>query len=126
MKGFYNSLSWTNKRRVDNLLSITERFKKWITPKAKKVVSEIELPKFTKKEKETVTKTDIEVLTELFPDNHNYIGYRLEKHENGDKIFLIESPPHPTECVCDKCMKSISKYVESMRKEMRENETKPN
>ena len=96
MRSFYNSLSWTNRRRVDSMLVTWNRFKKWFTPKAKKIVSEVEIPKIEipklRKEK------DVEVITEIFADDHRFIGYRIEKHSKGDKIVMIQSCPGYKNC----------------------------
>ena len=116
LKSLYNSLSWTNKRRVDKWSAKYNSWKEWFTPKAKKVVSELELPKFQRKEKETTIEKEVESITEIFPKHHNYIGYRLEKHDDGDKIYLIEKPPHPTECTCIDCMDKLGDEIMSRRK----------
>jgi hypothetical protein len=110
LKSLYNSLSWTNKRRIDKWAERYNTTKKWLTPKAKKVVSEI--PKLPKKEK------TVDIETELFPENHNYIGYRIEKHTSGDKIHLIEKPPHPKECICKECMDALGNEIMDRRKVM--------
>ena len=121
LKSFYNSLSWTNKRRVDFMLIRWNKFKKWFTPKAKKIVSEVEIPKIEipklRKEK------DVEVVTEIFPDDHKFIGYRIEKHSKGDKIVMIQEPPHPTECTCTECMDKLGDEIMNRRK-VKVNETK--
>jgi len=122
LKGFYNRLSWTNKRRVDFMLIKWNNFKIWFTPKMKEV-AEIELPKFPRKEKTTIIEKEVETITEIFPKHHNYIGYRLEKHDSGDKIYLIEQPPHPTECTCVGCMEQLGDEIMSRRK-VKTHETK--
>lgn len=106
---FYESLSWTNKRRVDRLML-------FLRPKIDYIKKKLEERKELKDNKIEEMKVEIEV--ELFPDDHNYIGYRIEKHESGDRIFMIEKPPHPTTCVCDECMDILDRYVTQMRKEL--------
>ncbi len=93
----------------------------------KTIVKKVKLPKIkkpsieiTKVTKKKVKEVELEV--KLFPDDHRYIGYRIEKRKGGDRIFMIEQPPHPTTCVCDECMDILDKYVTLMRKELKENE----
>ena len=121
LSGLYNSLSWTNKRRIDRWSERFRAIKDWVTPKAKKIVSEVEIPKMEipklRKEKE------VEVVTEIFPDNHTFIGYRIEKHSKGDRIVMIEEPPHPTECTCTTCMDKLGDEIMNRRK-VRTDETK--
>ena len=121
LSGLYNSLSWTNKRRIDRWSERFRAIKDWVTPKAKKIVSEVEIPKMEipklRKEKE------VEVVTEIFPDDHTFIGYRIEKHSKGDRIVMIEEPPHPTECTCTKCMDELGDEIMNRRK-VRTDETK--
>ena len=119
LRNFYNSLSWTNKRRIDSLLVALN--------KLKTIVKKVKIPKIKRPsiERTKVTKKkvkEVEIEVKMFPDDHRYIGYRIEKHESGDRIFMIEKPPHPTTCVCDECMDSLDKYVTQMRKELEEDE----
>ena len=116
LRSIYNSLSWTNKRRIDSLIVRFRKLKEWLKPKAEKIISDIEITKVTKPKK-------VEVVTELFPKNHKYIGYRIEKHSAGDKIFMIEEPPHPNSCVCEECMDKLANEIMSRRK-VKENEAK--
>tara|TARA_R100000234_G_C4946482_1_gene155315 strand:+ start:408 stop:764 length:357 start_codon:yes stop_codon:yes gene_type:complete len=109
LKTLYNSLSWTNKRRIDRWSERFSAIKDWVTPKAKKIVSEVEIPKL-RKEKE------VEVVTEIFPDDHTFIGYRIEKHSKGDKIVMIEEPPHPIKCTCTTCMDKLGDEIMKRRK----------
>ena len=125
LRSFYNSLSWTNKKRIDKWSARLRTIKDWITPKAKKMVSEVEIPKIEipKIEMPKLRKEkDVEVVTEIFPDDHTFIGYRIEKHSKGDKIVMIQEPPHPTECTCKQCMNKLGDEIMNRRK-VKANET---
>ena len=121
LRSFYNSISLTNKIRIDSILVRWNKFKKLFTPKAKKIVSEVEIPKI---EIPKLTKEkEVEVVTEIFPDDHTFIGYRIEKHSKGDKIVMIQEPPHPTECTCRECMDKLGDEIMRRRK-VKTHETK--
>ena len=115
LRSFYNSLSWTNKRRVDSIIETYNKLREWVKPKAEEVVSKIEITKVSKPKK-------VEIVTELFPENHKYIGYRIEKHSSGDRIFMIKEPPHSKKCTCDDCMQELANEIIS-RREVNQNET---
>ena len=115
LRSFYNSLSWTNKRRVDSIVKTYNKLKKWMNPKEEEDVSKIEITKIRKPKK-------VEIVTELFPENHKYIGYKIEKHSSGDRIFMIEEPPHHRKCTCDDCMEELTNEIIS-RREVKQNET---
>ena len=116
LRSFYNSLSWTNKRRVDAMLETYNKLREWVKPKTEEVVSKIEMTKVSKPKK-------VETVTELFPENHKYIGYRIEKHSSRDRIFMIEEPPHDKKCACDDCIQELANEILN-RREAKQNETK--
>ena len=120
LKSLYNSLSWTNKRRIDKWSIRIKALKNWITPKAKKMVSEVELPKIELPK--ILKEKEVEVITEIFPSDHKFIGYKIEKHAKGDKIMLIHEPPHPTECTCKECMATLGDEIMNRRR-VKTNET---
>ena len=116
LRSIYNSLSWTNKRRIDSLMVRFTKLKEWLKPKAEKIISDIEITKVTKPKK-------VEVVSELFPKNHKYIGYKIEKHPAGDRISMIKEPPHPKDCVCKECMDELANEIMN-RREVKKNEAK--
>lgn len=107
---FYSSLSWSNKRRVDWITGLYEKY-------------------FNKNETIEEPKNDVVDLKEnfiadtvLFNEAKYVIGYSVYVEKGMPKIRVIERPPpeHGRECKCHQCivtnLKEIEKILEARNK----------
>jgi len=107
---FYSGLSWSNKRRVDWMIGLYERYFNKDKP--------VEMT-----EKEIVNlKADFIAETVLFNEAKFVIGYSVYVEKGMPKIRVIERPPpeHGRECKCHQCivtnLKEIEKILEARNK----------
>ena len=107
----YNNLSWSNKRRVDGLVRLYNRFKSKDT-----VVTNVT---------ETVDlKEDFIAETVMFGEAKYVIGYSVYVEKGMPKIRVIERPPpeHGRGCKCHQCVVTNLKEVEKILEARNKNE----
>lgn len=106
---FYRSLSWSNKRRVDRLVTLYNNY-------------------FTKEkeEKEDVVelKEDFIAKTVLFNEPKYVIGYSVYVEKGMPKMNVIEKPPpeHGRDCKCNQCIIANVEEVEKIIRKRNKNE----
>jgi len=107
---FYSSMSWSNKRRVDKLQSLYEKY-------------------FNKEKVEEHTTTNVVELKEdfiaqtvLFNEPKFVIGYSVYVENGMPKMNVIEKPPpeHGKGCKCNSCIianvEEIDKIIKKRNK----------
>lgn len=105
---FYNSLSWSNKRKADKIIALYNKH-------------------FNKEEtRDDVVelKEDFIAKTVLFNEPKFVLGYSVYVENGMPKMNVIETPPpaHGRECKCNKCIIANIEEVEKIIKKRNKNE----
>jgi len=142
LKSLYNSLSWTNKRRVDNIKRLTSSFSVWITgwlsfykKEIKSDVGKVKTKLSSSKNKTVPVRRDKKQV--IFFDSKQYIGLTYDKGvitliskpsenlvEEAKKIntTVVEFQQHGKDCTCIDCMNIFMRELTNEMSQRNKNE----
>ena len=108
LKRIYKSLSWSNQKRVDKLITLYRKFRPTKATSAREVVE---------------LKKDFVAQTIMFDEPKYVIGYQVYVEKGMPKMGLIDAPTIPEceeGCKCNKCivnnLEEVDKVIQERQK----------